>query len=261
MRLVGDHLTVANVIKELKNGNLEAHEKYSFQERVKILQRVCDALSFAHERGVIHRDVKPSNVILGDLGEVYLADWGISVIRNKNDDKDAKQPGTFSIEGTPAYMSPNQLTGKSGPTIKGDLFGLNALAYEFLSLNHHLENPRQSPLKILNALQTVKIKSAESHQHPVQGRVARSLSRLIKKGLCDENDMTIASAKEFNLALQKWLEGKSPVVCPGTLIQSWLHRIDRAIDRKPALMPVVLYSVIGLIGFAALFTITSFVMQ
>ena len=261
MRLVAEHVTIADVIRDLKSGEIETHKNYSFQERVMILQRVCDALTYAHERGVIHRDIKPSNVLLGELGEVYLADWGISVLQRDSDSDSQKgsEKKHFAIEGTPAYMSPNQLSGTSGPTIRGDIFSLNALAYEFLSLNHHLENPRCDPAEILNTLQTVKIKSAESHHHPVQGRVARSLSRLLKLGLCDENEMKVVTAKEFNQALQKWLEGRSPVVCPGTFIQSWLHKMDRAIDRRPVLMPLVLISILGLLGLTILFSLRTLV--
>ncbi|MBS2011382.1 MAG: protein kinase [Deltaproteobacteria bacterium] len=73
---------------------------------------VCNALAYAHEQGIIHRDVKPSNVMIGRLGEVYLLDWGIAgVFGERREDDDRPHVADSPSSGTPAYMSPEQIAG------------------------------------------------------------------------------------------------------------------------------------------------------
>ena len=74
-------------------------------EHVRILGQVCQAIRFAHSRGVLHRDLKPENVMLGDFGEVYILDWGLAKPFEQASARrsaDATQPGVAL--GTPGYM-------------------------------------------------------------------------------------------------------------------------------------------------------------
>jgi hypothetical protein len=98
----------------------------AIDENLDILMKVADALSFAHSRGVIHRDLKPDNVMLGDYGEVLLMDWGLAVNLNK-------QPH-FGFGGTPAYMAPEMayhLVPQIGFT--SDVYLLGAVLYQIVN--------------------------------------------------------------------------------------------------------------------------------
>ncbi len=94
---------------------------------LEILSRVADALQFAHERGVVHRDVKPENVMVGRYGEVYLLDWGIAL--------DVRHPSDVgTLVGTPAYLAPEMLSGDIGAIDpRTDVFLLGATLHAALT--------------------------------------------------------------------------------------------------------------------------------
>jgi hypothetical protein len=106
---------------------LDARHGDRTEAQLSVLQRVCDALSFAHDKGVVHRDVKPENVMVGPFGEVYLLDWGVAL------DLAAPQ-GDRSIVGTPAYMAPEMVDGDPAKvTPRTDVFLLGATLHEMLT--------------------------------------------------------------------------------------------------------------------------------
>ncbi len=112
------------VMKRIEGESLQAlvrdpeHEAWAALERrhgdriaaiVEILGRVADALHFAHARGIVHRDVKPENVMIGSFGEVYLVDWGVALRLDEAASHDDSVG--ISIVGTPAYMAPEMARG------------------------------------------------------------------------------------------------------------------------------------------------------
>ena len=105
---------------------------------------VCNTIGYAHSRGVIHRDLKGDNVILGDFGEVIVLDWGVAKHVDHDDeqlagpaDLDNVRPGLTlqgEIIGTPAYMAPEQAEGRlSDIDQRTDVYGLGAMLYEILT--------------------------------------------------------------------------------------------------------------------------------
>ncbi len=121
----------------------------SLAERMRLLPHVldlCDAVSFAHHRGIVHRDVKPQNAWVGEFGQTLLLDWGLAKVVAERDRGGA--PGGAALAGaaapgdtllgeaigTPAYMSPEQAAGRSGEVDeRSDVFGLGAVLFEVLT--------------------------------------------------------------------------------------------------------------------------------
>ena len=108
-------------------------------ERIlEVMLKVCDAVAFAHSRGVIHCDLKPGNVMVGSHGQVYLMDWGVAQRRAKPEldprDRSTLELGGSLLSGTPAYMAPEQAWGRPEEIDeRTDVYGLGGLLYAVLT--------------------------------------------------------------------------------------------------------------------------------
>jgi serine/threonine-protein kinase len=111
------------VMKWVRGVNLEEYAAgRSTGELLRTLLKVCDAVAFAHENGVIHRDIKPGNIMVGVFGEVLVLDWGVAKVQGDSSSLPGPIPGPIEpgdvvtqdgdIVGTPGFMAPEQASGK-----------------------------------------------------------------------------------------------------------------------------------------------------
>src|SRR5947209_6748186 len=115
------------------------------QETIRILDGIAHGLDALHARGIIHRDVKPANVLLGEDGAVKLADLGIASVPDRTQSTAGAMFGTFS------YMAPEQLEGGRA-TPATDVYALGALAFELLA--GEKARPEPNPLALAHAMAT-----------------------------------------------------------------------------------------------------------
>ena len=152
--------TLQQIINRLKAEDAEAAESYPLDRLLDVFRKVCDAVAFAHSKGVIHRDLKPDNIMVGEFGEVLVMDWGLAkimgeqeplpvphtedkreadTIREMSDSEMSKLTTGLTLEGTlmgtPQYMSPEQATGRHAETDqRSDVFALGGILHAILTL-------------------------------------------------------------------------------------------------------------------------------
>ncbi len=160
-----------------------------------ILAQVCRAVHFAHSRGVLHRDIKPGNVMIGEFGEVYVLDWGIAV--SLRDDGTGRFPlasDATDLAGTPVYMAPEMLGGESSRlTERTDVYLLGATLHELV-----IGRPPHEG----TTMQTIVASIVKSE--PDLAGVSSELAKVIRRALAPKGDDRHASADELRLALERY---------------------------------------------------------
>ena len=172
---------------------LSRHADLGLRQVVAIMKQLLLALDFAHQRGVIHRDIKPTNLILTAEGTLKLADFGIAHIDMSN----LTISGT--VLGTPSYMSPEQIQGR---TIDGrsDLFSAGVVLYELLT--------GESPF--VGSLTTIAYKIC--HEDPVPpsrfsgSKLPPLVDEVVARALAKHPEARFQTAREFSDALEKAFE-------------------------------------------------------
>jgi serine/threonine-protein kinase len=254
MKLVTEHRSLASIIDALRARDPATVAVWSYQRRVGLMQQVCRAVDYAHSRGVIHRDLKPQNLVVGTHGEVYVVDWGIARLLEGRDEggtarlsipepvrQTLVRGDATGLVGTPAYMAPEHLQqGRSDE--RTDTWSLSVVLYEFLTLHHPLGDAR-SPAEVIRGFATLPVRDAETFSDNVWGRVPRALSRVAWKGLRPSRPDRFDGPLSLERALQTWIEGASPIVCPGTLVQRLLRRAIYLIDQRPVVAAAAVVSV------------------
>jgi serine/threonine-protein kinase len=141
------------VLKRIARKDEATMAAFPISRRVEIVIQTCQALAYAHARGVIHRDVKPENIWVGNFGEVVLLDWGVAKVWGHPDDNEPVRQSTLAVDpstesenqlrtltgggqrpGTPLYMSPEQVDGKRSIDERSDMFSVGVVLYEALAL-------------------------------------------------------------------------------------------------------------------------------
>src|SRR5882762_1940557 len=185
--------------KELKTF-FDASERFDLKEAVRVMCELCDALDFAHNAGIIHRDIKPANVMLDAQARTKLTDFGVARVQDSNKTSvERTQAGT--MVGTPAYMSPVQITGGNIDR-RSDVFSAGIILYQFLC--------GEKPFTGSGAWTIAKKIIQEEPPLPssLNNAITPLFDAVVNKALSKNPDTRYQSARDLAVALRRALEGK-----------------------------------------------------
>ena len=229
---------------------------------------VCNAVGYAHDRGVLHRDLKPLNVMLGDYGEAIVVDWGLALEIGAAATKgcapaepgsdvgavpppdakpgdlhaDADRTKSATIEGTPAYMAPEQARGEiSKLDARTDIYSLGVMLYEALV--------GKPPFSGADAYAIIgqALKGKFDPPRIVDRTIAPELDAICRKAMAHSPEDRYRSARELANEVGRWLAGEPVAAYP----EPWNKRFARWARRRRAAVASAL--VVVVLGSMTLF--------
>src|SRR5499427_431280 len=193
-------------MKYIEGERLDRHvtSVSSVPERLRIVHRICEAVAFAHARGVLHRDLKPQNIMVGPFGEVLVMDWGISKVLGKaeaNSSGELAVVGTNhgTVLGTPGFMAPEQARGENVDH-RADVFSLGALL------------------------------------HFMNSGTSKAIAAISSKAIAESPGDRYASVHDLSKDVANFLDGLPVSAYP----ESWMTRLGRWADKNKAWLLLVL---------------------
>lgn len=208
-----DGRTLSEVIRQVHHVFATPGE-WNVRRMLKAFLRVCEAVAYAHSRGVVHRDLKPANIMIGEFGEVVVMDWGLAKVVGRADrsgeelnpiqtdrqQQAAHQTRIGRVSGTPTYMPPEQASGqidKLGPA--SDVYSLGAVLFEIISgyapfAGNHVD--------VLEAVQ-----KGEQRPLPEDHLIPEGLKSICSQAMALLPQDRYPDADALSDALRDWLEG------------------------------------------------------
>ena len=210
--IVMPYMKVGTLSDRLKDGDL------TVKESARIIGQIAAALQHAHEVGVVHRDVKPSNILIDEDSNAWLSDFGFAHIH------DATMSLTGSaLIGTPAYMAPEQVSGKPVSPLS-DQYSLAVVVYHLST--GRLPYDAETPM----AIALSHVTSPLPRPRLVNPNISRSVEAVLLKALTKDGSHRFASIADFNQAFQEALALEFEPSNKGQWA-SRLYRVTRVLDR------------------------------
>ena len=246
--------TLAAAIKRFHGQAPVRFDSLGFRQLLGRLVAVCQAIAYAHNRGVLHRDVKPDNIMLGKFGETLVVDWGLAKVVGRPDGGEAGQgeeaplnppgdglaPATMGLVGTPAYMSPEQAAGKVeelGPAT--DVYSLGTTLYALLTNRAPFKGPVVEVIKQVERGEWLP-------PGQVNGSVPPPLDAICRKAMALRPEERYGSALALAEDVEHWLADEPVAAYPepaGARLRRWVRKRPR---RVTAAVVLLVTAVIGL---------------
>lgn len=200
-------------------------EDHNLNARLDVFLKICDAMDFAHSKGVLHRDLKPANIMIGRFGEVYVMDWGIAKLSygDQEGDLETVQPTvtggnpemtSTAAAGTPIYMSPEQARGETLDE-RSDQYTLGLILYELVCLQRARKADNQF---------AVIAQAARGDRQPIRHAVARhriprDLTAIIEKATAVRPEHRYENVHVFAADLRRYQRGEAVEAKPDSFTE------------------------------------------
>jgi TolB-like protein/predicted Ser/Thr protein kinase/Tfp pilus assembly protein PilF len=187
-------------MKLVEGGQLDAvtkHEPMPIRQAVELIAKVARTVHYAHEHGILHRDIKPGNILLDGKGEPHLTDFGLARLV----ESESTVTRTMEVLGTPSYMAPEQAVGNNGAISNAtDVYGLGAVLYQLLT--------GHPPFAGGTTYETIKLLLDTEPRQPRlwNSKIDRDLSTICLKSLEKDIQRRYSSALALAEDLDRWLK-------------------------------------------------------
>ena len=199
-----------------KSGLLHRHRR----RLVDAFRQICNAIAYAHDRGVVHRDLKPLNVMLGRFGQVLVLDWGVAKVLDPEGEPSGVEPPVVSalsiageagrdatgMAGTPRFMPPEQAKGGAVVTPQADVYSLGAILYEILDGRPPYS---KSPRRLRPAVLGGPPESLDARAFAAGRVLPAGLVKICERAMARDPDKRYADASELSAEVADWLDGAS----------------------------------------------------
>lgn len=226
------------------------------RERVALLLQVCDAVHYAHQRGVIHRDLKPGNVLVDDAGRAHVLDFGIARLTDGDAPGDARggtaATGLGEVLGSLPYMSPEQVTGDPLEVdVRIDVYALGVLLYEVLAGRRPLAlegQTFQSAMRIIIGTEPPRLASVAPAA--LASAIRGDLETVVATALAKEKERRYASAQALADDLRRWSRDEPIAARPA----SAMYQLRKLARRNRALAGGAAVAALALVAGTAVST-------
>ncbi len=227
--------SLAEVLESLRSQDAQVEERYNLVRLMSIFLSASQAVAYAHTRGVIHRDLKPDNIMVGGFGEVLVMDWGLArMLEDGPEDAElAAETGAGiptladpiltqegAIVGSPAYMAPESQEGDSSLVgTASDVYSLGILLYELLTLRRPFEAQSLPRLLYLKATGSFEKPSRRDPERDIPPE----LERICLKAMALHSSDRYPHAGALTTDLESYLEGVRPRIEADALVARGLQ--------------------------------------
>jgi formylglycine-generating enzyme required for sulfatase activity/tRNA A-37 threonylcarbamoyl transferase component Bud32 len=223
--------TLQSVLNAVREGEDAAVAEFTQTKLLTIFRKVCDAMAFAHSKGVLHRDLKPENVMVGEYGEVLVMDWGLAKVIGVEEEVqvgvttrtvsgglsgDFEMTMEGEVMGTPQYMSPEQAEGVvAGLDERSDVYALGAILYAVLTykapiegktLDEVLGNVRRGSLSPMGTAMRMT-KGIGGRPEPMPVSVPEALRAVVMKAMAREKEGRYARVVDLAADVDAYVGG------------------------------------------------------
>ena len=242
--------TLTQIVAGRREGTITDERRYGQRRLLTALSQACLTVDFAHRRGVVHRDLKPDNIMLGNYGEIYVLDWGLADLQDLPDPEDdvpvlMHEPSLAKLDpdrvgatldsergpqllGTPGYIAPEIILGQP-PSPASDVYALGAILHELLTLRRMHEH------KTLVAMTqaTVDGDKPKPSEHAPERAIPPELDAIVARATALDPDDRFVDARALHEALEAFFDGQRDEELRRTSAARHIEHASELLERSP----------------------------